>query len=479
VFATLLAQGAYVPGRVANRLANSSGDSLYASACFHQLLPMKNVSTKEKSLFHFVDFLEFGDVLALYVSLLMQEVFNDPAYWQSTSTTQPITYQCPLSLQEMLLLLRNEMMYVFNRSQCADQGISPRIPTSDTDNQFQPFICSTTTVALSSYGMKLPLPFIENMKSLMFRIVHFKKMLGKNKNKESQSALIFAPVLGKYALDNLTQSDYTATFNTSTPVTIDAFKTLSTVMSTKRRESKGTETWAPYVEIPINFVDGSTSTNYLYINDTTRLGQLATLWNDWISTLATYSDPLSTVSKELGVNVCCSVSCTRHWIPAPGSYKEMTAEFEDKRLTSRKNLVSGLYADRHDIAVSVHDTPVSEAFDRIQKQWILPVNLAVDGAVPQSLSDFTRVSLAMMETQSVPTANVTTGISMATEHLSYARKMIHGRDAAESEWSTFFQEEAKNGHGGVLSGLVADFIGKAFGGTAGAIAGTVASILPI
>jgi hypothetical protein len=470
VFASVDVTGDGVsPFRYPKFSSSFAGDAMFAGAAFSQLMDFRYLNQKRMPRVHYVDFLEFGDVLAIYCSKLLTAKFNDTT--AQTSIQTPLTFQCPLTLQETLLILRNEIMALFNRSQVAFQANYPRVPATGSSNEFQPYLCSSNTVSLGYTGMKLPLPFVENMKSLMYRMMMF------HGNKDP---LVFTPVLGQYNTDELTSSDYTATLGGDTPVTIDTFATLSRHVERRRRSSKGEkEMWSPQVEAPISLIDGTSGSDYVFINDTTRLKTLTALWNDWISPLSAYSSPLTVVSGDIGVNVCCSISSTRHWIPESSGYKERTAEVKDHRVENTTGLRASPYTTRQAIAVSCHEKVLSAPFSEILSMWILPQNLSLTSSLNTSKTFFSRVQIIYGEPYSVSTSNLASGVTMSSLHTSYASKMIRGPTAPLSNLDQFFVDQAKNGTGGILSGLVADFVGKTFGPSVGGIAKSVAEIIPI
>jgi len=189
VFAKLLSNGAINPTRYSMFSSLSSGDPIFSGSLFYGLAPSSQIGTKKASKFHAVDFLEFQDVLASWASLVVQQAFKDSAFAPTVSGT-PLDAVCPITLQEMGLILRNEMMTLFNHTQCASQAIYPREVASNTDNEFVPFICSSTTVGLGPQGMKIPLMMAENMKALVGRWI----------KTESQSHCFFSSDLGAVRL---------------------------------------------------------------------------------------------------------------------------------------------------------------------------------------------------------------------------------------------------------------------------------------
>jgi len=305
------------------------------------------------------------------------------------------------------------------------------------------------------------------------------------------------PVWGQYYSDELTQANYTVNVtNATSSATIPCFTTLSDVVKVRkaRSDSKSTPTsvkkanppmttdeelFEPLVEPTISLVDGSSGSNYLFINDTSGLLQKAELWNNWISQFSDYTDPLTTVSRDLGVNVCCSLGVTRHWIDTPSSALEIRKQRVDTRMEKRKFLMADPYATRDVILTSFFDKPNSPVFDRIQQMWLLPINNSVTTAIPQSGTLWQKVTLNLVETNNVPTSNETTGTTLSFINSQFVNSLIKAKSAPLSAEAQFFLDMDRQGKGGVLSGLVANFIGSAFGSTAGSIAGTVAQFLPI
>jgi len=295
--------------------------------------------------------------------------------------------------------------------------------------------------------------------------------------------------LGKYNSDDLVSTDYQATTTGDTPTTIDVFtavppvfhrRRLSVKAKTNTTASTDGEVWEQdMVEAPINFCDGGSGSNYLFINEPKRLQQLVALWNEWVERYATYSMALTTATRDQGVNICSSVGVTRHWVPPAAGSKIRSENMRDMRLVSRRYLGATLYADREAVAISSYDRMLGPVYDQISSLWILPINKAVAGLTEAAQSSFQREQIIRGETASVSSSAQDSGTTLSTLHGRYAQAMVKGPNAPASDIETFFVEQTKNGKAGILSGLVAGFIGKAFGPTAGSIAGTVSELLPI
>jgi len=188
---------------------------------------------------------------------------------------------------------------------------------------------------------------------------------------------------------------------------------------------------------------------------------------------------LTVLSKDSGVNICCSVGMTEHWIPKPPAMLAREAEVRDIRMVKRKELSSTVYSNRVSVAVSSHDRIYDSVFNMISKLWVLPSNKAVAGLTNNSQTPFQRMQIMMGETFSVTFSSQDGGNEISEKNANYASLMVRGPTAATSEVEEFFKKQAEKGTGGILSGLAAGFLGKAFGPTVGSIAGTVAEILPI
>jgi len=308
---------------------------------------------------------------------------------------------------------------------------------------------------------------VENVKSLIGRWV-----VGSVKKIASS---YYCPILGKYEKDELDTNDYTYTVGEQTYTVFNSSSSMR-----RRKVTKTGEVWEDLLEVPINLVDGSTANSYVFINDQAQLGKLAALWNEWISNLSKYSATLTVMSKDIGVNVCCSIGSTDHWIPKSALQKKNETEVQDTRIVQRRQLSATPYANKVIIAYSSHDRILSPVFDTITKVWVNPVNQAtINPNNPSQQSPFQRQQIISGETYSVGYAAEDGSIEISTRNSSYAAMLVRGVTTTPSEIEEFFRTQSAQGTGGLLSGLAASFLGKAFGSTVGSIAGTVAEVLPI
>jgi len=165
-----------------------------------------------------------------------------------------------------------------------------------------------------------------------------------------------------------------------------------------RQVLEAEEVWEPEVEAIINFIDGSSASDFAFINDPKRLEALVSLWNEWVSRYSTYSMSFSTLSSDFGVNICSSVGTTRHWIEQGEDDKAREMVARDPRLMKRRYLSQTLYADRQATAISSYNRMLSPVLSQIQGIWILPINKAVVGLTDASQSLFQREQIIRGET---------------------------------------------------------------------------------
>jgi len=456
--------------RVPSWTIEFSGDQISNPWLMHTFLDPSKWKTKIRPKYKFIDFLEFLDVLAIWASKLVTEYWKDPANNISTSVggvQNPSLVQCPLTLQELGLLLRNDLLFCLD-SQCGVQGLYPVLPQGASDNEFVAFVQGTTTVPLASSKMKVPKPFAENINSLV--AVHAGSHQAKDIN-------LYVPVVGKYFLDELNPEDYTFTYNNGTPQQYPVFSAEPTVQ--KRTINKaGVVEYVNVSEAAIDYVDGYSSGSYVFINDQRRLQQLSALWNRWVSTFQSYSSPITVLDRGMAPIPLLCTHQTSVWSTIPPSVRMREADVQDLRLVACKVLSSTPYANRQVVAQTYHSHILGEV-DEIVTKWIVPTARLAPGSNTANSQSFVKIQQLNQEPFSRTfSSEGDAGVTSSSRHVTYAESMIHGRDGKSSMDDLFSALDAA-GHGGILSSLVAGMVGKTFGGTAGAIANTIADALPI
>jgi len=462
-----------------------SGDPMTLSAMASVSSSTRHLSMKRNIRIKPIDFFEFGDVLARWVVKIIQSYYNDVS--EQLTLTEAQKAVCPITLQEMLLILRSVIMGAFKESQSAVQGIYPFLPASSTDNQFVPFVCGTNCCPLLTTDMSLPSLMVENIRALTQRIVRY--------GGTPQNIRYYLPCLGQYALDLLTSADYQVTYkdSTGTETTFSAF-TAGILWEKEVRTKEGKMEKQNLVEAQISMVDGSSGSNLVFINDSAQLKNLSAMWNTWVSNsgVGSYTMKLCTYGTESGINALASIAMTRIWqnvAPGTGPKKNSCelkghphpvaeSKITDLRLKGRfKELVSGPYAGRTAIVDTSQGEFIASAYEQLLQYWILATDFD-ETVLGENSTVVQRWQFLFGESYSVPRVAANLGTTLAALHDVYASKMTKAKLAEKTDTENLLDQTAAQGRGGILSGVVASLVEAAvpsLGGTAKA----VASMLPI
>jgi len=462
-----------------------AGDPTFLGCLMSTVLSTRELSAKRTNRIKNIDFLEFGDTVAIWVQKIVQAYITDI---QSSTGEIPIASRdaclCPITLQEMLLLLRNLMMGAFKDSQAAVQGILPFRPSGNTDNEFTPFVASATQCALNTLDMILPTPLIENIRALSARKVKFPA--------SAHDILHYLPNLGQYYMDTLQSSDYQVNFTIGgVEVGVNVFKT-GAIWEKTEMDSKGNYIKSDMVETAISLIDGTAGSTLVYINDPEQLKMRIDLWNGWFqnSGVNQFSCGAGTYGSELGINVLCSIAMTRTWTVFGGGYRRFDDKsapkpilkkttIVDKRFatTQKKYMLNTPYSFRKAVIDTSQGEILSAPYEQVLGTWILPCN--DDEAIIGSESTvIQRYQFMMDEPHSITRTSGETGVSLSALHGVYASKMTRSKLAPTDDWSNFFVEMSRIGRGGILTGLVAGVVSAAFPALGG-IAKTISDALPI
>lgn len=448
--------------RYANLASAGSGDSCWLGGTLGHLFKENDWAIKRYTKFHCVDFLEFADVVAIWVNLMQQAIITDT---NNSTAPDPAVIQCPLSIQEMQMLLRNVLMTAFKDTQAAVQGLYPTVPTGVDDNQFVPFTAHAGTCFLQSVEMELPVPIVENIRSLVYRYTE------RSKNDKE----FFVPVLGKYRSDALDSDNYAFTIGETTTNSFAVGPTFKKLIAME----KGVPVYKPEVEPVISLVDGQCTAGIAAINNPKHLEELAAMWNQWLknSGLTTYSIRVCGLGTEKGINALCSINMTRHWTVDQNA--RTTQTYVDTRLLKPKykHMVATEYAARLAIADTCQSVILEAPYEQVQSVWILPIIQNTFFSSTQNTL-VPRWQAMMNETFLASYSSGFDGDKLSEMHTTYASKMIKARAAENSEWSDFFATMSSEGRGGVLSGIVAGLAGHFFPAISG-VAKQVADVLPI
>jgi len=480
LYSPVLSTLAVVPGsppvegnklRAFNWNAEFSGDQISNSWLLHSYLPPKFWHFKRRPKYKFIDLLEFIDVAAQWTAKIVTQWYSDPAQAvvpMVGSGQDPAIGKCPLTLQDFSLLFRNDILYVM-QTQPGVQSLYPVTPSGSSDNEFVAFVQGTTTVALGSSGMKVPKPLSENISSLVD--LHCGKYTDSN---------LYIPVLGKYYSDALLPGDYQYEYTDSSQQVQKAnvFSTEPPLFVRRKNTKTGISEMVQVAEVAVDLIDGSAGNQYLFINDLSRLNKLASIWNEWVSRFATYSSPLTTIQREHSPSPLWCVDQTRVWYPSFQMVKDREADFVDMRITRDRGLSATVYSDRQQIAQTFWTEPFAEA-EAITNLWITPISRLTIGPTNNDTSTYVKLQILNQELYGKTVApDGFSGVSLASKHSTYASMMTHAKDGKSALDDLFTALDAQ-GKGGILSSLVAKFVGSTFGDTAGNVAGMIADALPI
>jgi len=327
--------------------------------------------------------------------------------------------------------------------------------------------------------MKLPLAFVENMKSLTMRVAF--------PTNHARDPQFWIPVLGQWASDVLHPDEYQFyVYGTEDDVT---YPTFGTAEFKKLRPTKAGDEVLSVAEVPITLWDGTVGNEVVFINDSERLNFLAGQWNTWLNQFASCSMATTTVSKDLGVNICTSVCGTSHWSPALATSfrRNEDLRLEETRFvrhnTLKRRKAAGVamrnpYTIREQYAYS-YSGPLVSGADEILQQWIQPTNWLYEDINPGNSTGFVKLQCMNGENfSSVRSATGNGGLDLQAMHWSYAAHMTKQVNAPPDNWELFFVEMSKKGSGGILSSLASAF-GSAIGGPElGAVAGSIVGSIP-
>jgi len=453
-----------------------AGDPVYAGFIGSNVTDAKGLYDRVRPVFKSVDFLEFLDVFALYVTKMTQSYFDKLA--ASTATVDSYV-TCPLTLQECGLLLRNTIMSALKNTQPAVQGIYPIRPASPIANEFVPYVTGSNTCAISVSDMQYPMAFIENIQCLSARASH-------------KTGEVYFPVLGQYRSDSLNWKDYTVTYTPflidgtpPTPVTRYVFADPTTLYYKKTTAKDGSVSKVYIPEPAISYVDGASGTDLAFINDPNYLSVLSSKYNDWFNIGPnTFSTKVGKFNSQGGLNALACSPMTRVWYGAdqlkvPRPHVVKTTDVLDSRSESRvsKRMAASIYTDRLAIAATSNGPLFSTAYEQFLSLWILPqiqneVQFDAGGNVQSTA--LTRWQGIVNEPFLASTTSGDNGKYVSTLHESYASKLVRSELAPADDWETLLQGFEDSGRGGIFSSL-AGMVGSIFPGAAG-IAGTIGGI---
>jgi len=474
-----------IPGRFSNYPRSFSGDVLSNAGLSISYLHPKQLSMKQPIKYHFVDFFEFSEVVALWLGQVIEQRFNDPDEMQnyniaggaglnptaSANWLQSLT--CPLTFQEVNLLLRATLMNAVKDTQPAVQSLYPR-EDNGSYPEFAAFVAGFGTGPRAmTTEMKLPRLLLENIRNLTSKI-------NDQHRNGANNPYVSVPVLGGYPGDVLPYGDAVVIIPAlpSDDPGIPIFSQMGATPSFyhgKRVNAKGVIENIMAPETPISLYDGSSTAGYIIINDPGPLNTLVSIWNTWIvQNVEQFSVAIDVLGTENGIALSRSVNVTRYWQDV--SVDSPALQFVDPRI-KKATLTPSYYASRQEDAVSFSYNPYSSVWETYQQFYILPQVRIDHTTIITNQSDFTRVSGGMREPFSLAANETAMPKNFQESHASYASLLTRQKLAVKTSIENFLDEAARKGRGGILTSLLAGPLDKALG-TGGLLSG-LASVLPI
>jgi len=187
--------------------------------------------------------------------------------------------QCPLSPQQVKLLLRHTLMKKFCNHMVQDTSMN-----GQNVLVMSPLSCGVNGTSTTSTNMLLPLLLAENIRAASRKRIH-------PGSKTSRSVIDYIPVLARPIVFN-EPGNYTYTSGLGTA---DVYATIPG-------------------EVPINILDlkWATSPSRYVTLEGEILTKLCTSWNAWIKSIASNLTPLTDPGTEKGLNVFGNILTTVH-----------------------------------------------------------------------------------------------------------------------------------------------------------------------
>jgi hypothetical protein len=444
-----------------------------STACFPFLATNcnnnKGVFTRVAPVAAPIDFNEFVEVMALAVSKV-QTIAAKSGVFQGTFDE----LQCPISLQEFKLVLRDQIMRQFSTSQYYGTTYNHDLPEDGSDRVFQPFMSGVSTCATPGmYEFLLPLEVVENIRAL-----------GMVEAQQGKKVIIYYPVLGQMNGDNISAADfnYTKEVDGGPALTNPSFATPT--FAALKNGVKITSKDGSMVTLPesvIDPVDGASGSNYLFINDTKQLGKLAALWNGWFMSLATYWQKPTAFSVDAGLSVMRCVATSRFVVNTGVSIRD-TAKRIETRVVSRQNKqyenLSDNYADYSSVSICASG-PLFDYVQPILSRWVLPSYYSKNNGGAGNVT-YVKVQGRTHQPFAAVTAS-TSGTSLSELHLAYASSIVKGTMGEDSEFINNLEKLSEKGRAGILS-MLAGFLQGPLNSIApglGDAAKTVGDVIPI
>jgi len=430
----------------------SSCDSLFVGGALCSNLPQSVIKSNSPPIIKPIDFYEYLDVLCIWVSLV-QTAFARDIQESEIIGNDPTSAVCPLTLQEVALLLRNEFMNALDNTQYCVQGVYP--DNSVGGNPFAPFICGVGTHGVRTNGMLLHQLFVENI-----RVNTMRYEVGKNPKS-------YFPQIGIYCDDSLDGSDYR--YDGVDEGNYMSFQPPLSAFSYREDRKVGKEVVNQMIvgaETPVSLINGRAGGSFYAINHPGSLEELVMLWNNWINQFRPFTDKLTTVAADGGllaapmVNLTAFISTDEDNKLDGTKSKPLAPKKEFVRMKIKKtSLGSPLYFDRYLLAVTSEEPLLSHVWGVLQSLWIAPqYKLKVSSNIEDTMT-YEKLKSLVKETNGFVLTDDGTKITLNHRHTTYAAAMVHARNGKPNAVMDVINELEKQGRAGMLSSIIGKGLG--------------------
>lgn len=443
-------------GRFPGKQYSYSGDVLSNIGMYvTQTVVGPQLKMKRPPTYKAVDFEEICDVLCQYLCQLMERAVNDPINVGGTVNIG----NCSLNYYELRYMLRNDLYYMFNRTQPFVSRIYPQ-ETSNLLFNYAPLQAGIGTVATQSSGAQYPSYLIENIRSLTLRMLF-------NAREEGKNPVIYYPVLVSSSGNRPSWKDYTYPIYEN-GVVIDNRNVFAD---------------------PGNFsnpsvLDGKLGNTYVSLTDIEALQLYATGFNKWMNSLSTYSCALAQPSIDAGIISLVTTSLLQ------------ASQVETRNVPQTKPTVGDIARKRHRAVMSIPPSwnslsglavtsfdPILEALVPILNAFVLPtsyVNLTgnTDAATHSVQTEQGRTKEMSRITELDQAGQNLTANNIGQRHALFASYMVKARESKESNFDTVFRRAVEAGKGGILGSIIGGIAKSFLPAEAHGIVDTIASFTP-
>lgn len=266
--------------RGAQELRKGAGSPMYIAPRSIEFSSMRDYANKQSPIFKIYDFDEFFEQLALTLAGALQI---------QSAIVGETAVACPLSPLRVQILLRQAMIQVFSNHMAMDI-----IVAGSGSLPWAPFVVAVNGVSQTLEavgGMLLPTLFTESIRACGRKTA----ALGTGKGVKKRGVAIQdeVPILGRYSSPQL--GNYF--FQPPLPAPVVPVFT------------------PDLLEVPISLVDGGVPlalpVDWVSF-DGAEIIAICNVWNSWIQGLSSFLSPLCTIGAEKGIDVLCSLPLTDH-----------------------------------------------------------------------------------------------------------------------------------------------------------------------